>query len=78
MNFFLLKDIITYIKNYLAQLSICYKEIETLFDSGQCNTRGKINKLRLIMQSCKMQFQASGAIHHFIASEKLSTLEKLL
>ena len=43
-----------YKKNCLAQLSICYKEVEMLFDSLQCNTEGNIIKLRLIMQSSKM------------------------
>ena len=33
-------------KNYLSQLTICCKQTEMLFDSLQCNSRGKIGKLR--------------------------------
>ena len=49
MNYFIKKDRMTSIKkkkNYLSQLTICCKQTEMLFDSLQCNSRGKIGKLR--------------------------------
>lgn len=48
INYFVLKDRTTSIKKKgLAQL--CCKESEMLFDNSQCNTRGKISPLRLMI-----------------------------
>ena len=48
INYFVLKDRTTSIKKQgLAQL--CCKESEMLFDNSQCNTRGKISPLRLMI-----------------------------